>query len=150
MHIFSEQKMLDVPLKDAFQLVLDVEAYPEFLPHIESVYLISKTEKTMLADMNVKFAGMKQCYTSEIEFAISGEDAYINVYSDKGIFKHLKNEWYFDQRGESTLVKFKIEFEFSSKILNMVAGPVFDSVSKQMIDAFQKRAIEQYGNNKIS
>lgn len=145
MHEFKESKLLEVPLKEAYELVLDLESYYEFLPHIEKIQIISKEDGKMLADMFVKFGGMRQTYRSEILHYIKEEDAEIDVKAIKGIFKYLHNNWNFTKKGDATMIKFDIKFEFASKLLNAVAGPVFDNVSKQMISAFETRVMEKYG-----
>lgn len=145
MHKFKESKLLEIPIEYAYELVLDIESYSDFLPHIEDIQIISKEEGKILADMYVKFAGMKQTYRSEINHFIDEDKAEINVVAIKGIFKHLHNKWSFTRKNNGTMIDFDIEFEFSSKLLNSVAGPVFDGVSKKMISAFEQRSMEKYG-----
>lgn len=145
MHKFSDQKLLEIPLEQAFELVLDIESYSEFLPHIENIQIISQEDGFMLADMSVKFASMRQTYRSEIRHSIEGDKAEIDVKAIKGIFNHLHNKWSFTRQQDGTMIDFWIEFEFSSKLLNSVAGPAFNMVSKKMISAFEARAMEKYG-----
>lgn len=145
MHKFSDQKLLEIPLEKAYLLVLDVESYSEFLPHIEDVQIISKQDGIIKADMYVKFATLRQTYRSEITHKIAEDNAEIDVRAVKGIFNHLHNKWSFTRHELGTMIDFWIEFEFSSKLLNSVAGPVFDMVSKRMITAFETRATEKYG-----
>lgn len=145
MHKFSDQKLLEIPLEKAYALVLDIESYNEFLPHIDNIHIISTEEGFILADMNVKFASFHQTYRSEIRHFIEEGKAEIDVKAIKGIFSHLHNKWSLTRKEGGTMINFWIEFEFSSKLLNSVAGPAFDMVSKKMISAFEARALEKYG-----
>lgn len=144
MNKFSDSKLLCLPLREAFNLVLDVESYKEFLPHIEDVHIVSKQEDLILADMYVNFNSIKQTYRSEVKHQISNTEASIDVKAIKGIFKHLHNKWHFTEKPNGTMINFDIEFQFASKLLDSIASPIFEMVSKKMIIAFEKRALEKY------
>ena len=59
--------------------------------------------------------------------------------------KTIENQWFFENIGDKTRVHFNIEFEFKSKILDVVLSPIFETVIKKMISAFEERAQDLYG-----
>lgn len=144
MNQFKETKLIRTNLNDLYNLVLDVEKYHEFLPWIDRVVVIERDDSQMRADMYVTFSGIKQNYSSEVSYNLDNDNAIIEVKALKGIFNHLYNKWSFTREGNDTRIIFEIEFEFSSKFLDNVAAPLFEVISKKMISAFEKRALELY------
>lgn len=144
MHNFSESKILPFAVKELFELVLDVEEYPKFLPWIEDVHVISHEGNVIIADMTAQFKSIKQTYRSEIKYDFMEEKAMIEVTAIPGMFSHLYNTWVFTQDGKATIVNFSVDFEFQSKIIHAVASPFFESVSKKMIQAFETQARVKY------
>ena len=70
----------------------------------------------------------------------------IEVRLVEGPFKHLNGFWRFDPLGESGCkVSFDLEFEFASRVLSMVVGPVFSQIANSLVDSFLKRAEQVYG-----
>ena len=143
-HKFTSSRDLPFDFKDLYDLVLDIEKYPEFLPHIEDIVIISKAKSQIEADMYVKFASFSQNYRSIVKFESGEDSAFVEVNAIEGVFKHLYNRWSFTKEGNSTKIEFEIDFEFSSKLLDNLAGPVFESISKKMIESFEQRAREIY------
>lgn len=144
MHKFRETKIVPCDIQNIYELVLDVEKYPEFLPWIEEVLIIEKTDSSMLADMLVNFSGIKRVYRSEVTFNIDENNATIEVKALKGIFNHLYNIWNFTRDEKNTIIEFDIDFEFSSKMFDSIAAPIFEMISEKMISSFEKRAKEKY------
>jgi ribosome-associated toxin RatA of RatAB toxin-antitoxin module len=67
----------------------------------------------------------------------------------KGPFKALAGRWSFDPLSDSACkVTLHVEFDFSSRIIAMAIGPLFNQIVKSMVDAFVKRAQEVYVNDK--
>jgi ribosome-associated toxin RatA of RatAB toxin-antitoxin module len=64
----------------------------------------------------------------------------------EGPFKHLNGFWRFDPLGEDGCkVSLDLEYEFASRVLSMVVGPVFNQIANSLVDSFIKRAVEVYG-----
>ena len=143
MHSFSENKILPYNYKELFDLVLDIEKYPEFLPWIEESKIISRNDGELVADLLVNFKSIKQSYRSIVKYNIDPDKAVIEVNATAGFFKRLYNLWSFTRDGENTNLVFNIEFEFQSKIIDTIATPLFTAISKEMILAFEKRAMEK-------
>lgn len=144
-HHFSENKLLPYDMEELFELVLDVENYPTFLPWIDEIKIISKQENEIIADMYVKVLSLKQNYRSKINYTIDENKALIEVKAIDGIFNHLDNIWKFAKDEKGTIIDFSVDFEFKSKVLDSIAGPIFKNIAHQMMHAFEKKIKEKHG-----
>ena len=136
----SEKRTIPHSIQHIFNIVLDVGAYPEFLPWVTNAVIISSTPGNIIADLTVSFASVRQCYRSNITYALEKDKAYIQAESCTGPFKHLLSRWDLTQDREKTMVELKLEFELKSKIMTNLVGPVIIEAQKKMISAFEKRA----------
>jgi coenzyme Q-binding protein COQ10 len=136
-----------------FDLVADVESYPQFLPMCEALSIKSRRERDgkilLLADMTVGYKLIRETFTSQVLLdrnALIIETKYID-----GPFKFLNNEWRFERAGEDSCnVHFHIEYEFKSKMLGMVMGSMFDLAFRKFNQAFEERAAKIFGAPKES
>lgn len=133
--------------KDMFDLVCDVECYPQFVPLCQSLTVKSQKEKTgktlMIADMTMAYKMLSETFTTQV--LMNSETLEIDVKYIDGPFKHLDNKWKFkDLEKGRCEVSFMIDYELRSKMLAMAAGAVFDMAFGRFVDAFEKRADEVY------
>ncbi len=136
---YSPEKMYD--------LVADVARYGEFLPWVSAVRIRSDGETEMVADLVVGFKALREKFTSKVTKA---RPASIHVDYLDGPLKYLRNDWSFASDGKGgSLVDFSIEFEFKSRIFEMIAGQMFDRALRMMIGAFEERAAKLYGASTI-
>lgn len=132
--------------KDAlFDLVMDIEKYPEFLPWCVAARIISKENNSLLADLVVSFKGMTERYRSKVIF--DKKKYFIEVKSISGPFKYLDNKWEFLDSGTNTKVIFNINFAFNSGLLNKLIGVFFEKATAKMATAFINRAEQILGGN---
>jgi len=145
MPVHTEHRVLPFSAAQMFDLVLDVAAYPEFLPWCVATRITSKDEADsgqMVADMAVGFKLMQERYTSRITFERSG---HIHVTDIGGPFKRLETDWVFIERADGCTVDFNIDFAFRSQLLEKVMGGVFTDATHKMMQAFVTRAEDVYG-----
>jgi coenzyme Q-binding protein COQ10 len=125
-----------------FQIVADVEKYPEFLPWVSALHITArehvKGRDVLGARMTVGFKGFSESYTSRIVLDPAGRT--IDVVQTEGPFRQLENHWRFTPDGEGCKIDFSIAFEFRNPVLNMVAGAAFGRVMLRTTDAFLERA----------
>ena len=133
-------------IQQLFDLVIDIEKYPEFIPWCSDAKILDRPQKNILiAELIVKFSGMSEQYTSRVELSpLEHNRASINTFIVSGPFKQLHSSWIFSSETKRTKVEFYIEFEFASKLLQMMIGKVFEKASVAMINAFEQRAKEIY------
>ena len=144
---FQQEYLSTYTVKQLHDLVMDVESYPQFLPWCYQTKIVQKSKGLTTADLTVKFKGILQEYRSEIKNSIKGNKlASIDVCSISGPFKHLINKWYLEKVGNHTQVKFFINFEFKSVLLDKLIGIFFSLACKKMVEAFNERARKLYGN----
>jgi len=140
MTIHTENRILMFSARQMFDLVLDVDAYPEFLPWCVATRVKSKDDGDtgqMIADMAVGFKMAKERYTSRISF---DGPHHIHVTDIGGPFKKLETDWRFSPNADGCAIDFHIDFEFRSALLERVMGGVFTDATHEMMQAFVTRA----------
>lgn len=135
-----------------FDLVADVERYPEFLPFCKSLVVKRRANsdegiETIVADMSVGYRGISERFTSRV--TLDRPRMRILVEYVDGPFSFLENRWTFSPdtaRGsDGCAVEFYITYEFRSRMLQMVAGAVFDRIFRMFAEAFEARADVVHG-----
>jgi coenzyme Q-binding protein COQ10 len=140
----AEQRRLPYTPKQMFDLVADVEKYPEFLPWCVGLRVNSREGGVILADMVIGYKMFREKFTSQVRLQ---DPVQIDVVYRDGPFKYLNNHWKFLQdEGDGCIVDFYVDFEFRSMILQKMIGVVFNEAVKIMVHAFEKRAAEVYGD----
>ena len=129
--------------KEMFDLVNDVEAYSQFLPNCSNSKIVSQHDNNMTASLEISKAGIKKWFTTENIFI--NEDTVLLRLVD-GPFKMLKGRWHFQELdAKACKVQLELEFEFSSKLVELAFGKIFNDVAKNMVSAFTQRAKQVYG-----
>ena len=142
----SIKKKIPCSKKNLIEMVLDIEKYPEFVPWCLDGKIHEKTDKgdtiEIKADLTIGKSFFRDTYKSFVIYNKS-EDS-IHVTNIDGPLKHLENEWFFRQDGDSSEVEFHVDFELKNKILNVLMIKSFNSGLKKIADAFEKRAIQLF------
>jgi coenzyme Q-binding protein COQ10 len=131
-----------------FDLVSDVEAYPQFLPLCTSLRVLRRTQEgdtqIFVAEMQVGYKAIRETFKTRV--ACDRAKKHILVEYIDGPFRYLKNSWAFRDAGDgASHVDFHIEYEFKSRMLGLVMGSMFDQAFRRFADAFEKRANAIYG-----
>ncbi|MEZ8946444.1 SRPBCC family protein [Vibrio sp. 10N.247.311.12] len=125
-----------------FSLVNDVARYPEFLPGCSGSRVIESSDSAMVASVDVSKAGISKTFTTSNRMA---DGAEILMELVDGPFKKLEGGWYFTPLDEQACkVELKLEFEFSSRMIEMAFGKVFNELTSNMVSAFTQRAKQVY------
>ena len=142
----SIKKKIPCSKKNLIEMVLDIEKYPEFVPWCLDGKIHDRIDKgdtiEIKADLTIGKSFFKDTYKSFVIYNKS-EDS-IHVTNIDGPLKHLENEWFFRQEGDSSEVEFNVDFELKNKILNVLMIKSFDLGLKKIADAFEKRAIQLF------
>jgi coenzyme Q-binding protein COQ10 len=132
-----------------FDLVADIRRYPEFLPWCRALRVRSEdTDEQgrglITADMVARFKGFEERFTSRVTLdrpALAIDVAYVD-----GPFRKLENAWRFTQLdGRSSRVDFMIDFEFRSRVLQLLARSMLEKALLKLSGAFVERADALYG-----
>jgi coenzyme Q-binding protein COQ10 len=122
------------------KIIMDIEKYPEFLPWCKKARIISENDDFLTAELSVEFKGFTETYVSKVRRTVEKGQYYIEVVAISGPFKLLKNIWSIKELDNRAEVDFSIDFEFKSRILDMVIGMFFSTATEKMIGAFETRA----------
>ncbi len=140
----AERRVINYTPEQLFDLVADVERYPEFLPWCVGAKVFSHTPTELLADLTIGFGPFRESFTSRVELDRPG---YAHVRYEKGPFRYLNNKWTFNPHPKGCAVDFFVEFEFRSRLLQAAIGVVFNEAVRLMVSAFLRRAREVYGQS---
>lgn len=135
-----------------FDLVADVDKYPQFVPLCTSLKVRSRTPKgdatAIVAAMTVAYKVISQTFTSRV--TLDKANLVILVEYLDGPFSRLQNRWTFKPTGDKTCeVEFFIDYEFKSRTLAMLMGAMFDTAFRKFAVAFEQRADAVYGKNAV-
>ena len=126
-----------------FALVDAVEDYPKFLPWCGSTAVSHRDERTTKATIVLRYRGLRQEFTT-----LNTKDPPLEIRLGlvEGPFRRLDGVWRFSPLSDrGCKVELRLQYEFSSRMLEKLVGPVFDHVSNTLVDAFAKRAGQLYG-----
>lgn len=125
-----------------FHLVNDVARYPEFLPGCSGSRVLESSSEKMVASVDVAKAGISKTFTTSNELR-PGESITMQLVD--GPFQVLRGGWYFTPLdAHACKVELKLEFEFSSKMIEFAFGKIFTELTTNMVNAFTKRAKQVY------
>ena len=149
MPTFRTTRQVKHAASEMFDLVADIERYPEYVPLCEQLRVKRRAEggegtTTLVADMTIAYGPMRQNFTSQVTLDRARLSILVE-YLD-GPFRQLENRWRFRPTGENTCdVDFFISYEFRSRTLAMLMGAVFDKAFRRFAEAFEARADKIYG-----
>ena len=142
--------------REMYELVVDVESYPKFLPWCESSTILEQHEADpatgtpagMTARLGLSYAGVRQSFTGE----------FVKLKLVDGPFSNLDGVWQFKPLKKpdpaqppnpdepvACKVEFDLAYAFSNRVFEAVLSPVFDQVANTFVDSFVKRAAQVYG-----
>ena len=134
---------------DMFDLVADMERYPEFVPLCQSMRILRRSTgaegiETVVANMTVAYKLIRETFTSRV--TLDRPNLQIVVEYLNGPFSRMENRWDFHPGGERACeVEFFITYEFKSRVLAMLMGAMFDAAFRRFSEAFERRADQVYG-----
>jgi coenzyme Q-binding protein COQ10 len=146
---FNSRRRVNHSASQMFDLVADVERYPEFVPLCSSLKVRQRTPgpdgtEVVICDMTVSFKLIRESFTSRVTLDRAGLKILVEYL--KGPFSNLENRWTFEPKSEDFCeVGFYLAYEFRSRMLAMLMGTMFDTAFQRFAAAFEKRADVIYG-----
>ncbi|MCC7037295.1 MAG: type II toxin-antitoxin system RatA family toxin [Alphaproteobacteria bacterium] len=142
----SEKRILPYSSEQLFDLVMDIEKYPEFLPWCLAARVNEKKKADLSADVIVGYGPFREKFSSHVKFKKPRE---IEVHYLQGPMSQLENKWMFkDVRGGQCEVDFYIDFSLKTKLFEKIVDQFFHRALVKMINAFEARALQLYGGRK--
>jgi coenzyme Q-binding protein COQ10 len=139
----AEKKHLPYTREQLFDLVADIERYPEFLPWCVGARVRERNGNEILGDLLIGYKMVRERFTSRV---VLHRPNRIDVSYSEGPFKYLTNHWLFiPQEDGGCVIDFYVDFEFRSKMLQKIIGMFFNEAVRRMVSAFEARAHQLYG-----
>lgn len=139
----AERRLLPYTPEQLFNLVADVERYPEFLPWCIGARIRERQGNTITADLLIGFKMVRERFTSRV---VLQRPHRIDVSYAEGPFRYLNNHWEFTPQPDGKcLIDFYVDFEFRSRMLQKIIGVLFNEAVRRMVGAFEARARQLYG-----
>ena len=128
---------------EMFRLVDDVDSYSEFLPWCNYSEVLSRNENVVEATLELHKGALSQTFTTRNALR-NGESIGLELLG--GPFRHLSGGWTFQTLSdEGSKVSLALEFEFESRMVDMIFGAFFEETCNSLVDAFSRRAADIYG-----
>lgn len=126
-----------------YALVADCEAYPQFLPWCSATEVRALGANKAAATLHINYHGLRLHFTTENEME---RGALIDMKLVNGPFKHLDGYWRFvPLSAQACKIEFRLNYELSGKLMEKIAGPVFNHIANTLVEVFVKRAATLYG-----
>jgi len=145
---FSTKRHVQHSASEMFDLVADVERYPEFVPLCRSLRVRKRStdsegQDVVIADMTVAYKLVYETFTSRV--TLDRPSLEILVEYLEGPFRKMNNRWRFHSAGPDACdVEFFISYEFRSRTLGLLMGAMFDAAFRRFSAAFERRADQIY------
>lgn len=139
-----KQALVPHSARAMYDLVNNVDAYPEFLPWCRDARVLEEGDGFRIASIDIAMGGAHKTFTTRNTLE---PPTRLTIDLVEGPFRHLSGEWVFDSLGDDACkVSLCMKFEFANALMNMMFGPIFSQISDTMLDAFVKRARAMHGN----
>lgn len=139
----SRSALLPYSAREMYDLVADIESYPDFLPWCGDAAIISHDEKQVVASIKIAYHKIHKTFTTR---NVLQPGASMNMRLVEGPFRDLHGLWRFDALdSRSSRISLDIEFDFSNRVVALALGPVFGHIVNTLVDSFRQRAVTVYG-----
>jgi ribosome-associated toxin RatA of RatAB toxin-antitoxin module len=143
MAVVHKTVLLAYSAEQMFALVDRVEDYPLFLPWCGGVRVLERQEDRLVAAITIQYHGVHHAFTTE---NLNTPPTLMRMRLVEGPFKHLDATWTFKPlKADACKVEFDMHYEFSSRLLEKIIGPVFSMIANSFVDSFCRRAETVYG-----
>ena len=148
MPTFRTSRKVRHSAEEMFDLVADVERYPEFLPLCQSLTVrrevpLEDGRHQLIADMRIGYKAIRESFVSRV--TLDRPNRTILVEYVDGPFRRMENRWRFEPIDAATSsVEFYLDYEFKSRMFGLLMGSVFDAAFRRFAEAFEQRANAVY------
>ena len=141
---FKDKRLLPFTPKQLYDIVLDIDQYPVFLPWCTRSEIVDRfpDENKLYASVSAGHTLYSETYLSKVTFQ---ENERVEASYIEGPFDNLHTIWQFKEHDQGCELDFFVAFEFNKSILNVVANHMIDQVTEKMVEAFVKRAETLHG-----
>ncbi|HAJ75604.1 MAG TPA: ubiquinone-binding protein [Gammaproteobacteria bacterium] len=135
--------LVNYSVEQMFDLVNDIEQYPNFMQGCTSASVKSQSEGELVGELCLSKAGVSHCFTTR---NVLQRPESIDMNLVKGNFSNFSAVWTFGALTESACkVSLAMDFEFKSGLMDFAAKKLFSSSANNLVDALVGRAQQVYG-----
>ena len=138
----DERRRMRYTPEQIYDLVADIERYPQFLPWLAGARLTRRVGDAQHWELLIGYKMLRERFTSEVVFDPKRQ---IRARYLDGPLKHLSTQWSFAPHAEGCEIDFRVEFEFKSRFLGRIIEVFFNEAIVMMTNAFETRARALYG-----
>jgi len=143
MTVINRSALLPYSASQLFELVSDVESYPQYMEGCTGASVLYRADNLMEARLELARGGIRQSFSTRNRWQDARE---ITLELIEGPFEHFAGRWEFRALGDSACkLSLALEFNISSKLLGAAASRLFDKVTNNLVDAVGRRACQLYG-----
>ncbi len=143
MTVVQKSALVKFSAQQMFDLVNDIEAYPEFLPWCSGSRVIKREDDIVEAELLISKGGFKKSFSTRNKIE-NGRRMTVSLLN--GPFSHLEGVWDFiPLREDASKISLDLEFEMSGKLASLAFGAVFNQICNTMVSSFTARAKAVYG-----
>lgn len=139
----AEMRVLPYRPDQLYDLVANVQDYPQFLPWCLGARIRERSAALLVADLIIGFKMFREQFTSRV--TLDPMKQRIDVAYTDGPFKYLQNHWVFHPHPDGCEIDFYVDFEFRSRLLQKTIELLFAEAVRRMVAAFETRARALYG-----
>ena len=151
MHTHAERRILPYTPAQLYDLVADIEKYPQFLPWCLGARIRERRDDLVIAEMIIGYRVFRERFVSRVKLSpLAPDGPRIDVEYSEGPFKYLVNHWRFLPAAQGCEIDFFVEFEFHSRLLEKALELLFHEAVRRMVLAFERRALVLYGGGGCS
>lgn len=135
--------LIEGPIEKVYELAKDMEAYPEFMPDVESVKVIERETHRTVTEWETSVDGTPILWTEEDRF--DDENFVIDYHLIEGDLDKFEGQWRFLRSGSGTQVILTVDYDFGIPELTNLIGPTLEQKvgeNSEMMLAGMKRRIE--------
>jgi ribosome-associated toxin RatA of RatAB toxin-antitoxin module len=148
MHVLKRTALVPYSDKQMFELVNNIEDYPQFLPWCHTSRIISRTEKEVIAELEIRWKGIHKSFTTR---NILYPNERMDIVLVTGPLAHLDASWRFVPLDEKACkIALDMEFDFTHSFMDLLFQPIFQHIANTFVDAFCNRAKELYGKDRLN
>jgi len=141
MTVIERSALLAHPVEQVFDLVADIERYPEFLKGCVGADILKRDDDQVTATLRLSRAGISHGFTTHHTMQ---RPHRIDLALVDGPFSHFAGHWSFLALGDDACkTTLQLHFELASGIASVAAGKLFDKVALDLVDAIVTRAGQQ-------
>lgn len=143
MNTIRRSALVPYSAQEMYDLVANIEAYPQFLPWCSGVRILSSSDQEAVASIDIAYHRIHKSFTTRNRW-LPARSMEMDLV--QGPFKHLHGLWRFeviDRRYSK--ISLDIEFDFASRALAFALGPIFGNIANNLVDSFKQRATTVYG-----